>query len=507
MPLLEMKHITKSFAGVYANEDVDLSVEQGEIHALLGENGAGKTTLMNILFGIYQADKGEICFKGEHVEFKSPGEAIARGIGMVHQHFSLVKKMTVLDNVMLGLKGQGIVADRKSAREKLTGLAATYGLLVNPEAPVHTLSVGEQQRVEILTAIYQGADILILDEPTAVLTPQETEVLFETLRHMKEDGKSIILITHKLEEIISIVDEVTVLRDGKLIGTRLAGPDMTKEELTRMMVGRDVLFNFTEPERSPGEVRLCLEGVCARNDKDYPALTDFSLELREGEVVGLAGVDGNGQKELCEVITGLRTADKGVLKMDGESITNRPPVFYIRKGIAHIPEDRHTTGLALKWSLKKNLVLKAFGREPFSRHGFISEKTIDAFWDKARAEYQIKASSGDEQARSLSGGNQQKVILARELSEHPRVVVANQPTRGLDIGASEYVRQKLLDARNEGCAVLLVSADLEEILQLSDRIAVIYDGRLMGVLPRGASVDEIGSLMMGKQKEAHEHGK
>ena len=505
---VEMRDITKIFGGVKANDRIQFCLRAGSIHGLLGENGAGKTTLMNILYGLYRQEEGEILIRGQKQEISSPIKAISLGIGMVHQHFMLARSLTVVENVMLGRKSRkGILLDTRETAEELVALAERYRMKVDPYAKVWQLSVGEQQRVEILKALYRDVSLLILDEPTAVLTPQETEVLFETLRHMKEDGKSIILITHKLEEIISIVDEVTVLRDGKLIGTRLAGPDMTKEELTRMMVGRDVLFNFTEPERSPGEVRLCLEGVCARNDKDYPALTDFSLELREGEVVGLAGVDGNGQKELCEVITGLRTADKGVLKMDGESITNRPPVFYIRKGIAHIPEDRHTTGLALKWSLKKNLVLKAFGREPFSRHGFISEKTIDAFWDKARAEYQIKASSGDEQARSLSGGNQQKVILARELSEHPRVVVANQPTRGLDIGASEYVRQKLLDARNEGCAVLLVSADLEEILQLSDRIAVIYDGRLMGVLPRGASVDEIGSLMMGKQKEAHEHGK
>lgn len=505
---VEMRDITKIFGGVKANDRIRFCLRAGSIHGLLGENGAGKTTLMNILYGLYRQEEGEILIRGQKQEISSPIKAISLGIGMVHQHFMLARSLTVVENVMLGRKSRkGIMLDTRETAEELLALAERYRMKVDPYAKVWQLSVGEQQRVEILTAIYQGANILILDEPTAVLTPQETEVLFETLRHMKEDGKSIILITHKLEEIISIVDEVTVLRDGKLIGTRLAGPDMTKEELTRMMVGRDVLFNFTEPERAPGQVRLSLEGVCARNDKDYPALTDFSLDIREGEVVGLAGVDGNGQKELCEVITGLRAADKGTLKMDGEAITNRPPVFYIKKGIAHIPEDRHTTGLALKWSLKKNLVLKAFGRKPFSRRGFISEKTIDAFWDKAKEEYQIKAVSGDEQARSLSGGNQQKVILARELAEHPNVVVANQPTRGLDIGASEYVRQKLLDARNEGCAVLLVSADLEEILQLSDRIAVIYDGRLMGVLPRGASVDEIGSLMMGKQKEANEHGK
>lgn len=332
---VEMRDITKIFGGVKANDRIQFCLRAGSIHGLLGENGAGKTTLMNILYGLYRQEEGEILIRGQKQEISSPIKAISLGIGMVHQHFMLARSLTVVENVMLGRKSRkGILLDTRETAEELVALAERYRMKVDPYAKVWQLSVGEQQRVEILTAIYQGADILILDEPTAVLTPQETEVLFETLRHMKEDGKSIILITHKLEEIISIVDEVTVLRDGKLIGTRLAGPDMTKEELTRMMVGRDVLFNFTEPERSPGEVRLCLEGVCARNDKDYPALTDFSLELREGEVVGLAGVDGNGQKELCEVITGLRTADKGVLKMDGESITNRPPVFYIRKGIA-----------------------------------------------------------------------------------------------------------------------------------------------------------------------------
>ncbi len=498
---VEMRNITKIFGGVKANDSIDFKLRTGSIHGLLGENGAGKTTLMNILYGLYRQEEGEILIRGEKQDISSPIKAISLGIGMVHQHFMLARSLSVVENVMLGRKSRkGILLDTRETAEELLALAEKYRMKVDPHAKVWQLSVGEQQRVEILTAIYQGADILILDEPTAVLTPQETEVLFETLEQMKKDGKSIILITHKLEEIISIVDEVTVLRDSRLIGSRLAGPDMTKEELTRMMVGRDVLFNFKEPEKAPGAVKLSMEGLCARNDKDYPALSDFTLDIREGEIVGLAGVDGNGQRELCEVITGLRKADKGCLVMDGQEITGRPPLFYIQKGIAHIPEDRHTTGLALKWSLKRNLVLKAFGRAPFSKHGFISQKQIDQCWEKARSEYQIKAGSGEDPARGLSGGNQQKVILARELADAPQVVVANQPTRGLDIGASEYVRQKLLDARNGGCAVLLVSADLEEILQLSDRIAVIYDGRVMGILPRGAAVDEIGRLMMGERK-------
>lgn len=502
---VEMRHITKIFGGVRANDQIDFKLRAGSIHGLLGENGAGKTTLMNILYGLYRQEEGDVLIRGEKQDISSPIKAISLGIGMVHQHFMLARSLTVVENVMLGHRSRkGILLDTKETADELLELAKKYRMEVDPYAKVWQLSVGEQQRVEILTAIYQGADILILDEPTAVLTPQETEVLFETLRQMKEDGKSIILITHKLEEIISIVDEVTVLRDGKLIGSKRTGPETTKEELTRMMVGRDVLFDFEKPTREPGKVCLSLEGICAKNDKEVEALTDFSLEIREGEILGLAGVDGNGQRELSEVITGLRKAERGKLFLDGEEMVNRQPSFYIEKGISHIPEDRLTTGLALKWSLKKNLVLKTFGKK-FSSHGFVNEKKMNEFWEKARNEYQIKAISGEDAARGLSGGNQQKVILARELEGNPRVVVANQPTRGLDIGASEYVRQKLLDARNEGSAVLLISADLEEILQLSDRIAVIYGGRLMGILPRGAGVQEIGSLMMGNRKEAQEH--
>lgn len=502
---VEMRHITKVFGGVKANDTIDFHLRTGSIHGLLGENGAGKTTLMNILYGLYRQEEGDVLIRGEEQDISSPIKAISLGIGMVHQHFMLARSLTVVENVMLGHKSRrGILLDTKETAQELAALAGKYQMKVDPYAKVWQLSVGEQQRVEILTALYQGADILILDEPTAVLTPQETEVLFETLRQMKADGKSIILITHKLEEIISIVDEVTVLRDGKLIGSKRTGPDTTKEELTRMMVGRDVLFDFKMPEKEPGRLLLSMEGVCARNDKGVEALTDVSLEIREGEILGLAGVDGNGQKELSEVLTGLRRADRGRLVVDGEEMINRQPVFYIEKGISHIPEDRLATGLALKWSLKKNLVLKTFGKPAFSSHGFVNEKKIDEFWERARNEYQIKAISGEDEARGLSGGNQQKVILARELEGEPKVVVANQPTRGLDIGASEYVRQKLLDARNAGSAVLLISADLEEILQLSDRIAVIYRGRLMGILPRGASVNEIGRLMMGNREEAKE---
>ena len=497
---VSMQGITKIFNGVKANDNVDFNLRKGSIHGLLGENGAGKTTLMNILYGLYQQEAGDIYINGSKEEISSPIKAISLGIGMVHQHFMLARPMTVVENVMLGKKSRrGILLDTKETATELKELADKYKMNIDPYSKIWQLSVGEQQRVEILTAIYQGADILILDEPTAVLTPQEANVLFDMLRHMKADGKSIILITHKLEEIISIVDEVTVLRDGELIGSKLVDEHTTKEELTKMMVGRDVLFNFDKNKKAPGAVEL--KGLSASNDKGLPALTDFNLTVHEGEILGLAGVDGNGQKELCEVLTGLRKADGGQFLFKGKEVINQPPVFYINSGISHIPEDRMTTGLALNWSLKKNLIIKKFHKAPFSKNGLLNQKAIDAYWDKCQKEYQIKANSGEDHARALSGGNQQKVILARELDDHPEMVIANQPTRGLDIGASEYVRQKILDARNDGAAVLLVSADLEEILQLSDRIAVIYDGKIMGILPAGADTNTIGMLMMGHKQE------
>lgn len=499
---VSMQGITKIFNGVKANDNVDFNLRKGSIHGLLGENGAGKTTLMNILYGLYQQEAGDIYINGSKEEISSPIKAISLGIGMVHQHFMLARPMTVVENVMLGKKSRrGILLDTKETATELKELADKYKMNIDPYSKIWQLSVGEQQRVEILTAIYQGADILILDEPTAVLTPQEANVLFDMLRHMKADGKSIILITHKLEEIISIVDEVTVLRDGELIGSKLVDEHTTKEELTKMMVGRDVLFNFDKNKKAPGAVKVELKGLSASNDKGLPALTDFNLTVYEGEILGLAGVDGNGQKELCEVLTGLRKADGGQFLFKGKEVINQPPVFYINSGISHIPEDRMTTGLALNWSLKKNLIIKKFHKAPFSKNGLLNQKAIDAYWDKCQKEYQIKANSGEDHARALSGGNQQKVILARELDDHPEMVIANQPTRGLDIGASEYVRQKILDARNDGAAVLLVSADLEEILQLSDRIAVIYDGKIMGILPAGADTNTIGMLMMGHKQE------
>ena len=503
--VVEMKGVTKIFNGVKANDSVDFQLKKGSIHGLLGENGAGKTTLMNILYGLYQQEEGKVYINGREEDIHSPTKAISLGIGMVHQHFMLARPLTVTENVMLGKKSRrGILLDTKETARELQELSDKYRMGIDPSSKIWQLSVGEQQRVEILTALYMGAEILILDEPTAVLTPQETEIFFETLRQMRDDGKSIILITHKLEEILSIVDEVTVLRDGKMIGRRTLDETVTKDDLSRMMVGRDVLFQFPPVEKEPGEIKVSMVNLSAKNDKGVLALEDFSLDIREGEIVGLAGVDGNGQKELCEVLTGLRKAGSGDYVLNGESVLNKTPAFYIKKKVSYIPEDRHTTGLALNWTLKNNLILKKLDEAPVAKRGLLSRKFINRNWETMQQAYQIKANSGDDKARSLSGGNQQKVILARELSAEPEVLIASQPTRGLDIGAAEYVRQQILNARNQGAAVLIISADLEEILQLSDRIAVIYDGKLMGILPRGADTMQIGAMMMGQKQEEAE---
>ncbi len=502
---VEMLGITKIFNGVKANDAIDFRLRRGSIHGLLGENGAGKTTLMNVLYGLYKQEEGIVKINGKQENIDSPTKAISLGIGMVHQHFMLARPLSVVENVMLGHKSRrGILLDTKETAEELRILSDKYRMGIDPYTKIWQLSVGEQQRVEILTAIYMGAEILILDEPTAVITPQETEEFFHTLRQMRDDGKSIILITHKLDEIAALVDEVTVLRDGKMIGTQRA-EGVTKEELTRMMVGRDVMFNFPPLLETNLGIKLSIRNLSAINDKGVTALNDFSLDIRGGEIVGLAGVDGNGQNELCEVLTGLRKAAGGSIYLDGKEVSGMNPKFYIDNKVSFIPEDRHTTGLAMNWPLKKNMILKSIGSKKFMKNGLINDDLITQNWNTAREEYQIKAIDGDDQARTLSGGNQQKVILARELNSEPEVVIANQPTRGLDIGASEYVRQKLIEVRNKGASVLVVSADLEEIMQVSDRIAVIYNGRLMGILPRGADIYEIGSLMMGKKQEEAAH--
>lgn len=500
---VEMLGITKKFKKNIANDNVDFRLRKGSIHGLLGENGAGKTTLMNVLYGLYKPEEGVVKINGKEEVIDSPTKAMSLGIGMVHQHFMLVRNFSVLENVMLGTKSRrGPLLDKKRIAAELTAVSKKYKLEVDIDAKIWQLSVGEQQRVEILSAVYQGAEILILDEPTAVLTPQESEELFDILRIMRDNGKSIILITHKLDEILSIVDEVTVLRDGKFVGNLMMSNEVTKETLTQMMVGREILFEFMNEELKPsGETLLSLCGICANNNKDVPALKNLNLEIKSGEILGLAGVDGNGQKELAEVMTGLRKCTAGEILFEGENIANLKPAKYIEKKIAHIPEDRLVTGVAGDLSIKNNLIIKNYNSKKFAKRWIINYVKVNNHAMDVMQEFKIKATSRNELVKDLSGGNQQKVVLARELHGKPKVLIASHPTRGLDIGASEYVRGELLHQRNKGVGVLLVSADLEEILQLSDRIAVIYDGQIMGILPRGADVHEIGKLMLGSKLE------
>lgn len=505
MPLLEMKHVTKAFFGVCANEDVSLTVETGEIHALLGENGAGKTTLMNILFGIYQADAGEIIFKGEPVQFLSPGDAIAHGIGMVHQHFSLVNKMTVLDNIVLGLKEGKAVLDRKAARERINRLAEKYGLQVRPDDRICDLSVGEQQRVEILKALYRNVTLLILDEPTGVLTPQETENFFDVLRKLKEEGYGIVIITHRLGEIMAISDRVTILRDGKMV-KELVTRESNPEELSAYMIGRPLSETQMIRERATTEPALVLEDVSlAKRRGGKRRLSHVSLTIHKGEILGVAGVEGNGQKELAEVITGIRKAASGSMEFFGQPLQKANVRERFEMGISYISDDRHGDSLIMDMTVTDNLILREFSRPPYSRRLVLDKRKADEMAERALENYRIKTSgvSGVKtQVKLMSGGNQQKVILSREISQRARLVVASQPTRGLDIGATEFVHQTLLEQRKQGKSVLLISADLEEILALSDRIAVMFEGKIIGILDRDqADVHKIGLLMGGVQGE------
>ena len=504
MAILEMKHISKAFSGVYANEDIDLAVEKGEIHALLGENGAGKTTLMNILFGIYTADTGEIYWKDKKVRFVSPKDAIDQGIGMVHQHFSLVQKMTVLQNIILGLKQDGIFISKMEARARIVELADKYGLKVRPDARIRDLSVGEQQRVEILKALYRDVDLLILDEPTGVLTPKETQDFFGVLRKLKNEGYAIIIITHRMSEIMEISDRVTILRDGKKI-KELVTAETNPKELSMYMIGRELKGDFEIKEQPDNGVALELKEICIK--KGEKALLDhISLTVKKGEILGIAGVDGNGQTELAEVISGIRKSTSGTIHFLGEDIERFNVKQRFEKGISYISDDRHADGLVIDMSLKDNMLLKNYDKEPFSKRGIFNRKAIEEQAQKAIDKFQIKTTgtTGMESVtKLLSGGNQQKIIIAREVNDDVQMVIANQPTRGLDIGATEFVRQTLMDVRNSNRSVLLISADLEEILALSDRIAVMFGGKIAGVLERReADVQKIGLLMGGMTKEA-----
>ena len=492
-----MKHIVKRFPGVVANAGITFEARAGEVHALLGENGAGKTTLMNILYGIYQPDEGEIYVRGRRVRIHSPRDAIALGIGMVHQHFMLVHSHTVAENVILGLRDVPFIRPTEAVKEKIAEFSRRYGLKIDPDAYIWQLSAGEQQRVEIIKALYRGVDVLILDEPTTMLTPGEARELFHTLRRMAEEGRTVIFITHKLEEVMEVSDRVTVLRKGKVVGT-MNTAETNERELARMMVGRDVIFHLEKAPIRPGNVVLQVEHLHALNDKGLPALRDVSFTIREGEILGIAGVAGNGQRELVEVITGMRPATGGRVIIDGEDVTNKSPREILARGVAHVPEERMHMGMVPNMSVAENLILKGYDRPPFSRGLFLDTRAVREHAERIIHEFQIATPSPWTPAKLLSGGNIQRLILGRELSLKPRLIVAAHPTYGLDVGATEYIRQILLQERERGAAILLVSEDLEEILTLSDRIAVMFEGRIMGILEaREADVETIGAMMAG----------
>ncbi len=496
-PAVRMIGIVKRFPGVVANAGVDLEVRAGEIHALLGENGAGKSTLMNILAGLYRPDEGEIYIHGRLVHIRSPRDAIQLGIGMVHQHFMLVETFTVAENVILGMDAPRLTLNMRRVEEEVASLSQRYGLQVDPSAYIWQLSVGEQQRVEILKALYRGAEILILDEPTAVLTPQESDELGRTLRRMADEGKAIIFITHKLEEVERFSDRVTVLRQGRVVAT-LPTDGTTKAELARLMVGREVLFRLEKERARPGEVVLELQDVHARGDKGLPALRGVSLRIRAGEILGIAGVAGNGQRELAEVVTGLRPVTRGRILVRGQDVTNCSPREAIRAGISHVPGDRLGVGLVPNLPVSDNIILKDYRKAPLSQGPFLRRRAVVRFAQELIERFQINTPSHATPVRLLSGGNLQRCILAREITAGRGLLVAVHPTRGLDVGATEAVRRVLLEQRAQGMAILLISEDLEELLALSDRIAVIYEGEIMGIVDaEEADIEAVGLMMAG----------
>ncbi|MCW5875727.1 MAG: ABC transporter ATP-binding protein [Anaerolineales bacterium] len=498
-PVLELRNITKRFPGVLANDRINLTLNQGEIHALLGENGAGKTTLMNILYGLYQPDEGEIFINGQQVQVHSPTDAINAGVGMVHQHFMLIPVFTVTENVMLGdesVKVAGVL-DRQAAAERIREISSAYGLAVNPDDYVRDLPVGGQQRVEIIKLLYREADILILDEPTAVLTPQEADDLFKIMHSLTERGKSIIFITHKLREVLDIADRITVIRRGKMVGSTTP-KQANQSKLAAMMVGREVDLSVHKKAAKPGEAVLAVQNLQVADDRGQVAVDGVSFTVQAGEVLGVAGVQGNGQTELVESITGLRPAQGGSVRLLGEEITHADPRRITELGSAHIPEDRQRDGLVLNFPVADNLVLNTYYQEPFSKGAVLQQEAILETARQRVTNFDIRTPSAETRAGSLSGGNQQKVIVARELSRPVKLVVASQPTRGLDVGSIEYIHGRLIESRDQGVAVLLVSSELDEIMQLSDRIAVMYRGKIVDVLPaKGASKEKIGLLMAG----------
>ncbi|MCF2944283.1 ABC transporter ATP-binding protein [Paenibacillus tarimensis] len=505
--IVELKGITKRFPGIVANDSIDLKLRKGEIHALLGENGAGKSTLMSILFGLYQPDEGEIHIRGKKAVIDGPGKAISLGIGMVHQHFKLVQPFTVAENIMLGAEPvKGVSLDYRTAHDKVRQISDQYGLKVDPKAKIEDITVGMQQRVEILKTLYRGADILIFDEPTAVLTVQEIRELMQILRNLTAEGKSIILITHKLAEIMEVSDTVTVIRRGKVVDT-LRTAETNEEELAEKMVGRSVSFVPLKKERAPGEVVLSVEGLTVGAGKEKKLLDNINLTIREGEIVGLAGVDGNGQHELIEVLTGIRKATSGRVLLNGQDVTNRQTRALMDAGISHIPEDRHKHGLVLDFTVSENIVLGSYRDAAFGKGIFLDSKAVEKYAEKLVGEYDVRTPSVQNKARSLSGGNQQKAIIARELERGPRLLIAMQPTRGLDVGAISFVHERLLQAKAEGKAILLISFELDELFNLSDKLVVIFDGQIMGEAnPAETDGEKLGLMMAGKTMHAEGRG-
>jgi general nucleoside transport system ATP-binding protein len=501
--IIEMLDIVKDFPGIRANDKVTLQVERGSIHALLGENGAGKSTLMSILFGLYQPDSGVIKVRGEEVRIADPNAANSLGIGMVHQHFKLVHNFTVTENIILGLEPRrGLVIDRKSAARRVRELSELYGLNVDPEAKIEDISVGMQQRVEILKMLYRDAEILIFDEPTAVLTPQEIRELMQIMRRLVGEGKTVLLITHKLKEIKEAASVCTVLRRGRLVDT-VPVAETSEERMAEMMVGREVSFHVDKAPAKPGEVVLKVERLNVRNAKGLLGVRDLSLEVRSGEILGLCGIDGNGQTELVRAITGLSESESGRILLKGEDISNMTIKRRLDGGLGHIPEDRQKHGLVLDFRLDENLVVHSYLRPPFSHAGILDYAAVRANAERLIAEFDVRCGQGGATlARSMSGGNQQKAILAREIDRSPEAFIVAQPTRGLDVGAIEYIHKRIVEERDKGKAILLVSLELDEILDVSDRIAVIYNGEIVGVVKASETDEnELGLMMSGSLRK------
>ncbi|MBS4536607.1 ABC transporter ATP-binding protein [Clostridium sp. D2Q-14] len=497
-----MKNITKKFGDFTANDNINLTVHKGEVHALLGENGAGKTTLMNVLYGLYQPTSGEIYIREEKTSIEDPNVAIKKGIGMVHQHFMLVQPFTVAENIILGMETtRGISLDMKKAVEDVKKLSDKYGLYVDPNAKIQDISVGMQQRVEILKALYRGAEILILDEPTAVLTPQEIEDLIEIIRSLTEQGKTIIIITHKLKEIKMTSNYCTIIRRGKRIDT-VKVSETSEDDLASKMVGREVNFKVVKKEREKGNTSIKIDNLVVKDNRGINAVDGLSLEINSGEILGLAGIDGNGQSELIEALNGLRYVDSGKIFMNGKDITNKSPKEVLDNNVAVIPEDRQKRGLVLDFSMAENMILENYHKEPFSKRGILSYNNIENFAKDLIKRFDVRPENEKIKAKALSGGNQQKVIIAREVTNDPDLLIASQPTRGLDVGAIEYVHNALVEQRDKGKAVFLVSLELDEIMNVSDRIAVIYEGKIVGIIDaKDADEKTLGLMMAGGGKD------